>query len=184
MRRRLRRSPALSSERFCVGYFEDESALLAAVAAARRRGYSVVDVFTPYPVHGLPETIGLARSRLVWIGVGAGVLGLLCGLVLQFWTSAYDWPLLVGGQPFNSWPVFIPVTFELTVLFAGIAGLVALLIRSPLYPGRLPAVLGRVTDDRFAVVLVQEDSSLDPNEMAALLREHHAVEVLQGDEIA
>ncbi|MFQ5809368.1 MAG: DUF3341 domain-containing protein [Armatimonadota bacterium] len=172
------------TERFCIGYFEDEHDVVRAATASRRRGHRVLDVFSPYPVHGLAEAVGLGPSRLVWIGVWAGVAGLVLGLTLQFWTSGYDWPLIVGGQPFNAWPVFIPVSFELTVLFAGVIGVAALLVRTKLWPGGRPPILDRVANDRFAVVLMQSDASVDPEEMMATLREHGAVEVVEGAEIA
>jgi len=172
------------TERFCIGYFNNEHDLLTAVAEARRRAYRVLDVFAPHPLHGLAHELGLRPSRLTLIGLWAGVLGLLFGLTLQFWTSAFDWPLIVGGQPFNSWPVFIPVSFELTVLFAGILGVLALLVRGRLWPGRRPPVLPDVTDDRFALVLAQVDSSVDPEELTALLRQHHAVEIVERDQVA
>lgn len=181
---RRSRSQATTTERFCIGYFDNETDLVRATADARRRGYHVLDAFTPYPVHSLSEVIGLRPSRLVLIGLWAGVIGLVLGLGLQFWTSGYDWPLIVGGQPFNAWPVFIPVSFELTVLFAGIMGVVALLVRARLWPGNLAPILRRVTDDRFAVVLAQRDSSVDPDEMSAMLLQCGATEVVEGDEIA
>lgn len=173
----------MTSERFCIGYFRDEHELVEAVTEARRRGYRVLDVFSPHPVHGLAEVVGLRPSRLTWIGFWSGVMGLVLGLVLQFWTSAYDWPLIVGGQPFNAWPVFIPVSFELTVLLAGIIAVLALLARTRLWPGRLPPILRRVTDDEFAVVLMVPDASADPDEMAAMLQSCGAVEVVEGDEV-
>lgn len=178
------KSPAIATERFCIAYFDNEHDLLRAATEASRTGYRVLDAFTPYPVHGLPKLVGLGPSRLTLIGLWAGVIGLVLGLVLQFWTSGYDWPLIVGGQPFNAWPVFIPVSFELTVLFAGILGVVALLVRTRLWPGNLAPILRRVTNDQFAIVLMQPDSSVDPDEMTAMLRDSGATEVVEGDEVA
>jgi hypothetical protein len=171
------------SERIYVGYFEDEHAVVRATATARRKGYHVVDVFCPYPVHGLSEAMGLGPSRLYWIGVVAGILGLTLGLTLQFWTSVYDWPLNIGGHPFGAWPVFIPVSFELTVLLSGVIGVFALLTRSRLWPGNPTYAQRRVTDDRFALVLSQRDAALEGSEIAMLLRENGAVEIVEGDEV-
>ncbi len=172
------------SNRYCIGYFENEHDVVRAVADARASDYDVQDVFTPYPVHGLDKAMGLAPSRLVWVGIGAGVLGLTLGLAFQAWTSAYDWPIIIGGQPFLAWPAFIPVTFELTVLLSGIIGVLALLACTKLWPGRAAPKLRRVSDDRFAIVLVQSDASIDAAEMVASLWEYGAVEVDEGDEIA
>lgn len=170
-------------ERFYIGYFKDEHSLVQATQEARRRGYQVLDAFSPYPVHGLSEAMGLGPSRLTLIGLWAGVLGLVLGLTLQYWTSAYDWPLIVGGQPFNSWPVFIPVSFELTVLFAGVLGVIALFIRTRLLPGHRKPLLRRVTNDRFALAIMTKDASLDPKEILQHLKEFGAVEVVEGDEL-
>lgn len=178
------KSPAISTERFCIAYFDNEHDLVRAATEAAHRGYCLLDAFTPYPVHALPELVGLGPSRLTLIGLWAGILGLVLGLTLQFWTSVYDWPLIIGGQPFNAWPVFIPVSFELTVLFAGIMGVVALLVRTRLWPGSLAPILKKVTNDQFAIVLLQADSSVDPDEMTAMLWDSGATEVVEGDEVA
>jgi len=177
-------SSLTGAERFCIAYFADEQALRRAIREARRRGYPVLDAFTPYPVHGLSEALGLPPSRLTWIGFWAGIAGLIAGLTLQFWTSSYDWPLRVGGQPFNSWPVFIPVAFELTVLFSGLIGVGALFVRAQLWPGRKHPILPRVTDDRFALALVETDAAVALEEMIQMLHQHRAVTVMEGDELA
>lgn len=183
--RRSRRSRRLfGTERYCIGYFPDEHELLRATEEASRRGYDVLDAFAPYPVHGLPEAMGLGASRLAWIGAWAGAAGLVLGLTLQAWTSSVDWPLRVGGQPFNAWPVFLPVTFELTVLFAGIMGVIALFARTRMWPGNRKPRLRRVTDDRFALALLEVDASMDLDEMKHMLRTHGAVEVHEGDDLA
>lgn len=168
-------------QRYCVAYFADDHALAAAARAARSSGLRILDAFTPFPVHGLPQAMGLGPSRLAWIGAWAGALGLVSGLTLQIWTSAYDWPVRVGGQPFNSWPIFLPVTFELTVLFAGLIGVGALFARTGMWPGnRAPRLVG-VTDDRFALAIGIPDASADEGAVAELLRRQGAVEVEGGD---
>ncbi len=142
--------------------FSDEHGLLGAVRALRAEGRAILDVRAPYPVHGLPEAQGLAPSRLPWVTLGGGLAGLALGLLLQAWTSAVDWPLNVGGKPLFSWPAFVPVAFELVVLFAGLSTVAAFLLvdrkRAPV--PRLPAGL-RATDDRFLLALPAEDASYD-----------------------
>jgi hypothetical protein len=170
-------------ERLCVGYFDDEHGLVAATREARRRGYHLMDAFTPYPVRGLGEAMGLARSRLGWIGFWSGILALGLSLTLQVWVSAYDWPLRVGGQPFNSWPVWIPVSVELTVLFAGLIGVGALFMRTHMWPGKRAPILPGVTDNRFALALLEVDASADREEMMRMLRACGAAEVVEGDEL-
>ncbi len=167
------------SRRLFVGWFADEHALVAATSAARAQGLLIQDVYTPFAVHGIDEAMGLRRSRLPWICLGAGVFGLSFGAFLQYYASAVSWPLNVGGKPFNSAPAFLPVVFEMTVLFAALVSVLALLIRARLYP-RIAApagLLARVTDDRFALVLVMADEGWNEARARALCVRHGAVDV-------
>jgi molybdopterin-containing oxidoreductase family membrane subunit len=183
LRARIRRSSE-AEPRYCIGYFASEQDLVAATREARRRGYRVLDAFTPYPVHGLADALGLRPSPLTWIGFWAGGVGLVLALALQAWTSAYNWPLRVGGQPLLAWPVFIPVAFEFIVMFACFIGLGALFARTHRWPGRWRPSLHRVTDDRFALALLETDAALDPEEQHKMLGDYGAVEVVEGDELA
>ena len=154
------------SARIYVGYFDSEEAILDATTAARHAGLAIHDVYTPYAVHGLDEAMGLRRSRLGWVCFGAAMLGLSCAVALQWWASVWSWPLNVGGKPAASWPAFIPVAFELTVLFAALLSVAALFARTKLFPGRRARALPRTTNDLFALALETEDTSFD--EKAAL----------------
>ncbi len=164
------------SRRTEVGVFASESALLDAARECRERGLEILDVFSPYPVHGIDEIAGVRRSRIAGACLAGGVVGLSLGLWLQHWTSATDWPIDVGGKPWNSLPAFAPVAFELTVLFAGLAVVGTLLVRSRLLPGRRPrlADLG-TTDDHFALVVAQSGSAFAADDLGALWRRHGAV---------
>jgi hypothetical protein len=168
--------------RYTAAFFKDEEDLLAAAREARASGFDIHDVFTPYPVHGMDAAIGLRRSRLTWIAFAAGATGLLFGLGLQMWTSAYDWPLNVGGKPFNSFPLFIPVTFELTVLFSGLIAIGVLFLRNRLWLFSKRLVFDRVTDDRFVIVLKQTDASFDVHRAMRLFSKHGAIKVIEGDQ--
>jgi molybdopterin-containing oxidoreductase family membrane subunit len=155
--------------------FAAEKDLLAAVAAARKRGWPIAEVYTPFAVHGLDRALGLPRCRLAVACFLGGLLGVVLALGFQFWSTAWDWPLNVGGQPWNSLPAFVPVTFEAMVLCGGLGMVLVWLLRSGLYPGkeaRRPP-LGE-TDDRFLLVL-GPGLSVDGAEVTRLLRHHHAV---------
>jgi hypothetical protein len=167
--------------RYTAAFFKHEDELLAAAAEARDSGFEIFDVYTPFPVHGLDQAVGLRRSHLTWIAFFAGALGLVLGLGLQVWTSVYDWPLNVGGKPFNSFPLFIPVAFELTVLFSGLIAIGVLLARNRLWLFSRRRVFERVTDDRFVIVLKQRDASFDVRRAHKLFEKHGAVSVIEGD---
>jgi hypothetical protein len=159
-----------------VGFFDDEGRVLEATAAARKAGLKIEDVYTPYAVHGMDEAMGLAPSRLTWVCFLAGLGGLTFALGFQVWTQAVAWPLNIGGKPFNSFPAFIPVGFELTVLSAALTSVAALFARAGLFPGRPTQVLEGVTNDRFALALVATGSN-DEERGRKLCQEHGAVEI-------
>lgn len=168
--------------RYTAAFFENEDDLLAGAAAARRAGFEIHDAYTPLAVHGLDRAVGLPPSRLTWIAFIAGAVGLIFALTLQVWTSAYDWPLNVGGKPFNSFPLFIPVAFELTVLFSGLIAIGVLFARNRMWLFSKRRVFERVTDDRFVLVLKQLDASFDIEKAVNLLARYNAINVVEGDE--
>ncbi len=146
-----------------LGFFEDPQSLIEAMKQVRGANYESFDAFTPYPVHGLDAAQGLKRSPLPYVTFVFGATGFMLALGLQYWTSAVDWPLNVGGKPFFSWPAFVPVMFELTVLLAGlstVAGMFAL--------NRLPNITKKsfdpaLTNNRFAILI--EAPSRDEDEI-------------------
>ena len=103
---------------YVLAEFEREGAILAAARALRAAGHTSLDIHSPYPLHGTDEALGLKRSTVPLVALVAGVTGAVSGYLLQYGTVALLWPLNVGGRPPHSAPAFIPVTFELGVLFA------------------------------------------------------------------
>ncbi|MFY1829728.1 DUF3341 domain-containing protein [Myxococcus fulvus] len=158
-----------------IGYFEKEEQVLEATRAVREAGHDLRDVYTPYAVHGLDDAMGLKPSRLTWVCFVGGLTGCTLALSLQLYTSVVSWPLNVGGKPFNSLPAFIPVTFELTVLFAALSTVAAFLIRAKLFPGNKRPTLPRVTDDRFAIVVAPRQTPESLEAAEDLMRRHGAV---------
>ncbi len=104
-----------------LGEFGEEEALLEAARTLRAGGRKALDLYSPYPLHGSSEALGLRRSTVPLVALVAGVLGAVSGYLLQWFTVGYLWPLNVGGRPPHSAPAFIPVTFELGVLFSALA---------------------------------------------------------------
>ncbi len=143
-------SPSLAG---VVGFFPDPKALIRATASVRDANYESFDAFTPFPVHGLIEAQGLRPSPVPYVTFVAGITGTTLAFLFQYWTSAVDWPLIVGGKPFNSWPAFVPIMFELTVLFAGLATLAAMLLFNGLPNIKRKAFDPGITRDRFALVI-------------------------------
>lgn len=111
----------MSARRWVVAEFPAEAPLLEAARALRDAGHADLDLHSPVPLHGADEALGLKRSIVPRIALVAGLAGAGGGYLLQVWTVAIDWPLNVGGRPPHSPPAFIPVTFELAVLFAALA---------------------------------------------------------------
>lgn len=107
--------------------FDNPQALLAAARRAYAEGYRRMDAYTPFPVEGLAEAIGFSHTRLPLIVLIGGIIGCLGGFLLQYYISVIAYPLNVGGRPLNSWPAFIPVTFEVTILVAALAAVVGML---------------------------------------------------------
>ncbi len=126
--------------------------LLEAVKCLKLDGYRVIDTYTPFPVHGMDEAIGLKPSRLPRACLAFAILGLAIALGGQIWTSAYDYPLIVGGKPLVALPAFVPVAFELTVLMAGLGVVASLFLVSGMRPKfKVPDLHPGVNDDRFVL---------------------------------
>lgn len=165
-----------------VATFSQVDDLLRAVRTARRELFRVYDVFAPFPIHGLDEAMGIRRTRLPRISMLAGLTGLTTAVVLQFYTNILDWSLNVGGKPDNSTLAFVPISFELTVLFTGLITVGAFLLRARLYPGKTPwlATPG-ATDDVIAMVLRKPSDDESHQRALALLKECNAASVTESE---
>jgi hypothetical protein len=165
-----------------VATFPDTEDLLRAVRKARREMFRVYDVFTPFPVHGLDEALGVRRSRLPWATLLCALTGLTTAVVLQFYTNILDWPLDVGGKPDNSTLAFVPICFELSVLFGGLGSVAALLLRARLYPGKQAWLVNPgITDDVFAMVVRRPSDDETHQRALALLKECGAATVTESE---
>ncbi|MCR9103013.1 MAG: DUF3341 domain-containing protein [bacterium] len=134
------------------GLYNDEEYLLKAVDHANAEGIEITEVFTPFPVHGLDPKLGFSESRLHITGFVYGMLGTLTAFLFMTWVFTRDWPIIFGGKPYFSAPAFIPITFELTVLFAAVGMVVTFYIICGLGPGvTIPTLDDRITDDKFCI---------------------------------
>src|SRR4051795_9149193 len=126
-----------------IAEFTSPAELMAAAEAARDAGYTQLDAFSPFPIHGLHEAVGMHRTRLPLLVLLGGIIGGLAGFFMCWYANVISYPLNIGGKPYNSWPAWIPITFECTILLAafaavfGMLGMSALLIPNhPLFSVR------------------------------------------------
>jgi len=134
------------------GLFDDETQLLAAVADAKHSHIEIDNVYTPFPVHGLDPLLGLEESRLHIAGFFYGLTGTLTAFFGMTWIFTRDWPTIFGGKPYFSFPAFVPIIFELTVLFASIGMVVTFYTVCGLGPGvKAETLHDRITDDKFCI---------------------------------
>ena len=145
--------------------FADPEALLAAARRAYAEGYRRMDAYSPFPVEGLAEAIGFQRNLLPPIVLIGGVLGAAGGFFLQYWISVIDYPLNIGGRPLNSWPSFVPVTFELTILLAALCAVLGLLalngLPMPYHPVFNVERFELASRNRFFLCIEAQDPKFD-----------------------
>ena len=177
----MRHLKGVENQRIIAGSFATDKDTLGAVRASRAAGHEILDVFGPFPIHGIEDAMGIRPTRLPWVCFFAGITGLTLAMVFQYWTSAADWSLNVGGKPFNSLPAFVPVGFELTVLLAGLSTVAAFLIRCRLFPGKKHHVIHTpITDDRFVILLEETGRALDTESVKAVWAEHGVLKVAES----
>ncbi len=161
--------------------YESPAAIYHACEQIRDFGFRRFDSYTPFPVHGLDKAMGLGPSYLPWLVLCAGVTGATLAMTFMLWTSAYDLPLNIGGKPTFSIPAFIPVTFEVTILFSGLTAVFGMffLNRMPTYHHPLfdVARFAKATDDRFFVLIEARDKRYDRARVTEFLEKTGAVHV-------
>ena len=145
--------------------FSSPEKLTRAVKQASARGYQNVEAYSPFPVKGIPEALRIRDQRIPMIVLVAGIAGCVGGFLMQYFASVIAYPLVVGGKPLNSWPAFIPVTFELTILAAAGAAVIALFVMNglprPYHPAFNAKNFERATQDRFFLCIRGDDPQFD-----------------------
>jgi hypothetical protein len=155
-------------KKLLLSVFEDEHKMIHALEELKDKGIEVFDCYTPFPVHGLDDLLKIKRTKLPIVTFFASSLGLGVALAFQYWVSVVTWPINVGGKPFNSLAAFIPVAFEITVLFGAFITIFAFLYRSSLFPklNTVP-IFREVTENHFVVALDLKDGAIDIEAMKA-----------------
>jgi len=153
--------------------FASADALLQAAAAARGGGYRKMDAYTPFPVEGLSEALGMEHTRLPWIVLAGGAVGAIAGYGLQYWVSVIEYPLNIGGRPLHSWPAFIPITFETTILVASLSAVLGMLalngLPRPHHPLFAVEAFSLASRDRFFLCIEARDPQFDAEETRRFL---------------
>lgn len=157
-----------------VAEFSSTDAVLRAAEKIRDAGYTSTDGFTPVPVHGLADALGLRKSRMAALVLFGGTAGFFAGLALQYWVSVIAYPHIVSGKPLFSWPSFVPVMFECTILGAALSAVIGMLSRNglpqPHHPLFGAAGFDRATTDKYFLCIEASDPIYDREKTLAFMK--------------
>lgn len=156
-----------------VAEFGAVPAVYHAAKKVRDAGYTRWDVHSPFPIHGIDDAMGMKRSKLPFIAGGAALMGVVCAVLLQYYTNAWDYQFVVQGKPYGAWEPFVPVTFELGVLFTAFACLLGMMALNGLPRFHHPLLayerFAKTSDDRFMIAIEADDPIFDAERTRALL---------------
>jgi hypothetical protein len=155
--------------------FADEEHLLEAATRVRSLGFRYVEAYSPYPIHGMAEVLGIRGVRLPLIVLAGGIIGLVIALVMQWYSAVIDYPLNVGGRPLASWPSFMPIAFELTILVAGISAVLGMFalngLPQPYHPLFNVPEFAKASRAGFFLSVEARDAKFDLAETRSMLAE-------------
>ena len=178
----MQKSPKPPTLHGLMAEFDDPNALVSAAQRARHEGYKRMDAYSPFPIEELHDALGLHHTRLPLIVLIGGLCGCVAGYLLQYWTSAVAYPINVGGKPFHSWPAFIPVTFECTILGAALAAVFGMLalngLPMPYHPVFNVPRFALASRNRFFLCIEARDAKFDLEET------RHFLETLEPREVS
>jgi hypothetical protein len=154
--------------------YHDPESLMEAAKKARDAGYTRLDAFTPFPVHGLNEALGQKPTRIQWLILAGGIAGGVGGFFMQWYANVVSWPWNVGGRPLNSWPSWMPVTFELTVLLAAFTAVIGMFVLNglpqPYHPVFNVKAFDNASRDKFFLCVPASDPKFSADQTKIFLR--------------
>ncbi|MDX5319925.1 MAG: DUF3341 domain-containing protein [Bacteroidota bacterium] len=174
---------ASKNKKFIYGIFDDADAVMQSVVKLRAQGVDIHDCYTPFPVHGLDRAMGIKRSNLTIGAFIFGALGCLTAIVFQLYVMVGDWPMIIGGKPNDAYyPSFIPVTFELTILFTAFGMGILFFIRTKMVHGKVEDLVDlRQTDDLFVVAIEEKSNHFDKEAVNRTLVAEGALEIRERE---
>ncbi|RZK45000.1 MAG: DUF3341 domain-containing protein [Hymenobacter sp.] len=171
-------SDAHSNSKFLVGIYDDDDVVLQAVKDVREAGVKIHEVYSPFPIHGLDVALGHPRTKLGIAAFLFGLTGTLTAILLTFYTEGYDWPMVVGGKDSYSPIIYVPIFFELTVLFSALGMVGTFLLSNGLGPTVKPLMYDlRTTDNKFAMTIDMSKNSIGEGDIEGILKRSGAAEV-------
>ena len=164
--------------------FDGPDTLMAAAEKVRDAGFTSADAFTPFPIHGLAEALGHPKTRVPLIVLCGGIIGGLGGFFMQWYANVVAYPLNVGGRPNNSWPAFVPIMFEMTVLFAAFSAALGMLalngLPQPHHPlFNVPDFAQHASRDKFFIVIKSKDAMFNRESTRQFLESLNPVDVIE-----
>jgi len=166
--------------------FASAEELLTATQQTREAGYRNMDAYSPFPIHGMDEALALPKTRIPLLVLIGGLAGLTLGFALQYWVSVIDYPVMVGGKPYASWPAFVPVAYELTILLAGLTGGIGMLVLNglpmPYHPVFNVERFSLASNDRFFLCIEATDPKFNLEGTKSFLEGLHPYQVHEVEE--
>jgi hypothetical protein len=160
----MRRTPIYG----ILAEFDSPTDLVEAARQTTKAGYKKIDAYSPFPIEELADAIGFPKNGVPLVVLIGGLLGCVGGYFMQYWIAAISYPINIGGRPYNSWPAFIVVTFEMTILCAGLAAIFGMLalngLPMPYHPVFNVPRFAFATKDRFFLIIFSSDVKYDPVE--------------------
>lgn len=171
------------NKKFIYGIYDNADAIMHAVQSLRKNGVEIHDCYTPFPIHGLDRAMGIKRSNLTVVAFICGAIGLTLAVIFQMYVMVSDWPMIIGGKPNDGYfPSFIPVTFELTILFTAFGMGTAFFIRTKMVHGKVEDLVDpRQTDDLFVLAVEEKAHHFDKEMVNQTLKDNGAIEIRERE---